>query len=50
MFCPYSDDNPRRHGTPLATLAIIGVCAEVDLLVQLPLGPHEGQAYALSFA
>ena len=49
MFFPYRDDNPRRHGPPLATLAIIGLCTAVYLLVQLPLGPHEGQAYALSF-
>jgi membrane associated rhomboid family serine protease len=49
VFFPYKDDNPRRHGPPLATLAIIGVCTAVYLLVQLPLGPHEGQAYALSF-
>ncbi len=49
MFFPYRDDNPRRHGPPLVTLAIIGVCTVVYLLVQLPLGPHEGQAYALSF-
>ena len=26
MFFPYRDDNPRRHGPPVATLAIIGVC------------------------
>ncbi len=49
MFFPYRDDNPRHHGPPLATLAIIGICTAVYLLVQLPLGPHEGQAYALSF-
>ena len=49
MFFPYRDDNPRRHGPPAATLAIIGVCTVVYLLVQFPLGPHEGQAYALSF-
>ena len=49
MFFPYRDDNPRRHGPPVATLAIIGVCTLVYLLVQLPLGPREGQAYALSF-
>ncbi len=33
----------------MVTLAIIGVSTLVYLLVQLPLGPHEGQAYALSF-
>ena len=49
MFFPYRDDNPRHHGPPLATFAIIGICTAVYLLVQLPLGPHEGQAYALSF-
>ncbi len=49
MFFPYRDDNPRRHGPPAATLAIIGVCTVVYLLVQLPLGPREGLAYALSF-
>ena len=49
MFFPYRDDNPRRHGPPLATLAIIGISTAVYLLVQLPLGPYEGQAYALSF-
>jgi membrane associated rhomboid family serine protease len=49
VFFPYRDDNPRRHGPPAATLAIIGVCTVVYLLVQLPLGPQEGQAYALSF-
>ena len=49
FFFPYRDDNPRHHGPPLATLAIIGVSTAVYLLVQLPLGPHEGQAYALSF-
>lgn len=49
MFFPYRDDNPRRHGSPLVTLAIIAVCTAVYLLVQLPLGPYEGQAYALSF-
>ena len=49
MFFPYRDDNPRRHEPPLATLAIIGISTAVYLLVQLPLGPYEGQAYALSF-
>jgi membrane associated rhomboid family serine protease len=49
MFFPYRDDNPRRHGPPAATLTIIGICTVVYLLVQLPLGPQEGQAYALSF-
>ena len=49
MFFPYRDDNPRRHGPPLATLAIIGISTAVYVLVQLPLGPYEGQAYALSF-
>ena len=49
MFFPYRDDNPRRHGPPVVTLAIIGVSTVVYLLVQLPLGPQEGQAYALSF-
>jgi membrane associated rhomboid family serine protease len=49
VFFPYKDDNPRRHGPPLATLAIIGVSTAVYLLVQAPLGPREGQAYALSF-
>ena len=49
MFFPYRDDNPRRHGPPVATLAIIGVCTAVYLLVQLPLGPHDGQAYVLGF-
>ena len=49
MLFPYRDDNPRRHGPPLATLAIIGISTAVYLLVQLPLGPHEGQAYVLSF-
>ena len=49
MFFPYRDDNPRRHGPPLVTLAIIGISTLTYLLVQLPLGPYEGQAYALSF-
>ncbi len=49
MFFPYRDDNPRRHGPPLATLAIIAVCTAVYLLVQLPMGPYDGQVYALSF-
>ena len=49
MFFPYRDDNPRRHGPPVVTLTIIGVSTVVYLLVQLPLGPQEGQAYALSF-
>ena len=49
MFFPYRDDNPRHHGLPLATLAIIGISTAVYVLVQLPLGPYEGQAYALSF-
>ncbi|MFQ5567703.1 MAG: rhomboid family intramembrane serine protease [Paracoccaceae bacterium] len=49
MFFPYRDDNPRRHGPPLATLAVIALCTAVFLLVQLPLGPRQGQAYALSF-
>lgn len=49
MFFPYRDDNPRRHGPPLVTLAIIGISTLTYILVQLPLGPYEGQAYALSF-
>ncbi len=49
MFFPYRDDNPRYHGPPLSTLAIIGICTAVYLLVQFPLGPHEDEAYALSF-
>ncbi len=49
MFFPYRDDNPLHHGPPLVTLVIIGVSTVVYLVVQLPMGPHEGQAYALSF-
>jgi len=49
VFFPYRDDNPRRHGPPVATLAIIGVCTAIYLLVQFPLGPHDGQAYVLGF-
>ncbi len=49
MFFPYRDDNPLHHGPPLVTLVIIGVCTVVYLVVQLPMGPHEGQAYALGY-
>ncbi|MDP6367914.1 MAG: rhomboid family intramembrane serine protease, partial [Nitrospinota bacterium] len=49
MFFPYRDDNPLRHGPPLATLAIIAINTAVYLLLQFPLGPSEGQAYLLSF-
>ena len=31
---PAGHDNPRRHGPPLATLAIIGISTAVYLLVQ----------------
>ncbi len=49
MFFPYRDDNPLHHGPPLVTFAVIGVCVVVYLVVQLPLGPHDGQAYALGY-
>ncbi len=49
MFFPYRDDNPLHHGPPLVTLVIIGVCTVVFLVVQLPLGPRDGQAYVLGY-
>ncbi len=49
MFFPYRDDNPLHHGPPVVTLVIIGVCTVVYVVVQLPLGPREGQAYVLGF-
>ncbi len=49
MFFPYRDDNPLHHGPPVVTLVVIGVCTAVYLLVQLPLGPREGQAYVLGY-
>ena len=49
MFFPYRDDNPRRHGPPIITIAIIIACACVYILVQLPLALDPGQVHTLSF-
>ena len=49
MFFPYRDDNPRRHGPPIITIAIIITCTCVYLFVQLPMTPYQEQAHTLSF-
>lgn len=49
MFFPYRDDNPRRGGAPIVTLAFIVISVAVYVFVQLPMGPRQGQAYVYSY-
>lgn len=45
MFFPYADDNPTRHGPPIITLFLIGVCAGIYLLFESSLSPEALTAF-----